>query len=177
MTQINVAPIQTSDIAASAVTTAKLNDLAVTAAKIAAATITDAKLVVATITGASMATPNQEIIFPFFVSGGQSTGTIKQGFVVPVACTIVGVRGYLDTAATGATVFLVDLMQNGTTLFTTTGNRPTWTAALKPSTTTLPDIVALAAGDFLRLDIIAVGNTIAGSNLAVTVICKLGLVA
>jgi hypothetical protein len=120
--------------------------------------------------------PNNNEVFTYFVGGAQTTGTEKQGFLMSQAGTIVDVRAYLTTAPTGQS-FIVDLMKNGVTMFTTSGNRPTIAASGNASTTTLPDIVSVAVGDRLRIDNIQVGSGVAGSNLYVTVTLKVANVA
>jgi hypothetical protein len=115
--------------------------------------------------------PSSLEVYQFFQGGGQSVGTEKQGILVPVAGTITDVRAYLSTAPTGSS-FVVDVMKNGVTLFTTSANRPTIAAAANASSTTLPNVTAVAVGDQLRVDVIQVGATIAGSNLYVTVTVK-----
>jgi hypothetical protein len=111
-----------------------------------------------------------------FLAGNQSTGTKKAQYLVPYAGTIVDVRAYADTAPATQSIVL-DLMQNGTTMFSTTGNRPTIAASGHASTTTLPDVVAVAAGDRLRLDVIQVGTGTVGADLTFTVSIKRAHVA
>ncbi len=112
--------------------------------------------------------PGNGEAYPMFLAGAQTTGTEKLGFIAAVAGTITDVRAYLTTAPTGAT-FIVDVMKNGVTLFTTSANRPTIAISGAASSTTLPDIVSVAVGDRIRVDIIQIGSTIAGSNLYVGV--------
>jgi hypothetical protein len=84
-------------------------------------------------------------------------------------CVIVSVVARVKTAPTGASV-LVDLNKNGTTVFTTQANRPTIAAAANVSSVvTSMDVTALAAGDYLSVDIDQIGSTIAGSDLVVAV--------
>jgi hypothetical protein len=83
--------------------------------------------------------------------------------------TVQHVRLYAGTAPTGAAI-LVDLNKNGTTMFSTQGNRPTIADGANAETaTTAPDVTAVAAGDRLSVDIDQVGSSIAGANLAVVV--------
>ena len=106
-----------------------------------------------------------------FVSGVQTTGTKKSAAIVSFAGTIVDVRTYLDTAPTGAT-FISDVNINGTTAFTTQGSRPTIAISGNASTTTLPDVVAVAAGDRITIDIDQIGSGTAGSDLYVAITIK-----
>jgi hypothetical protein len=85
-------------------------------------------------------------------------------------CTIVGVRLMAGTAPTGASIIL-DVNKNGTTIYTTQGNKPVIAASANsggPGTT--PDVTALAAGDYITVDIDQVGSSVPGSDLVVTVI-------
>jgi hypothetical protein len=108
--------------------------------------------------------------FPYS-SGAQTTGTKKGQLIVPVAGTIVGYAVNLETPPTGAT-FIVDLNKGGTTLFTTQANRPIIPIAASPASTTLPDVVAVAAGDLLSYDIDQIGSGTAGSGLNVAIAIK-----
>jgi hypothetical protein len=120
--------------------------------------------------------PNNGECFAQLITGAQTTGTEKLGFLMPVAGTVVDVRAYLSTAPTGSS-FIVDLMKNGTTMFTTSANRPTIAAGTNASSTTLPDVVSVAPGDRLRMDVIQVGSGTAGSNLYFAVTVKVANLA
>lgn len=86
--------------------------------------------------------------------------------------TILKVRiQVLNAGPTGAAI-LVDLNKNGTTLYSTQGNRPTIAAAAGAGATnlaTLPNTLTMAVGDYLSVDIDQVGSTIAGTGLVITV--------
>lgn len=77
------------------------------------------------------------------------------------------------SAAPGTGAIIVDLMLNGTTIYTTTANRPTVDIAAVASSAAnrvlRPDVTEFVAGDVLSLDIIQVGTTPAGSDLEVSV--------
>lgn len=84
--------------------------------------------------------------------------------------TIVGTRLMVGTAPTGSNLIL-DVNKNGTTIYTTQGNRPVILAgANSGGPGTAPDITSLAAGDYLTVDIDQVGSGTAGSDLTVAVI-------
>lgn len=89
-------------------------------------------------------------------------------FVVPFACTIQNVRAAVGTAPTGASV-IVDVNKNGSTIFTTQGNRPTIPASANVSGKSVPDVLSLVDGDYLTVDIDQIGATIAGSDLTVLI--------
>lgn len=116
-----------------------------------------------------------EETFHMKIVGGVTTGVKKDFTIVGVAGTIVDVRAYLDTPPVGSS-FIIDVNKNGTTLFTTQANRPTILAAANASSTTLPDVVAIAAGDRLSLDVDQVGSGTAGSDLYLAVTIKRALV-
>ena len=88
---------------------------------------------------------------------------------IDIDCEIVSVIARCSTAPTGAAV-IVDLNRNGTTVFTTQSNRPSISAGSNSSiVVTSMDVVTLAPGDYLSVDIDQIGSTIAGSNLVVAV--------
>jgi hypothetical protein len=120
--------------------------------------------------------PNSNQTFTVFIAGAQTTGALKWQGILPFAGTITDVRAYLNTAPTGAT-FIVDLLKNAVSLYTTTANRPTVAISGNASTTLLPDTVAVAVGDRLSVSILQIGATIAGSDLTVAVTVKQATVA
>lgn len=92
----------------------------------------------------------------------------KSRFPFPVAATIVGVTAMVNSAPTGASV-LIDVHKNGTTIFTTQGNRPTIAIGGFASGEAIPDVTAVAAGDYLTVDVDQVGSTVPGADLTVAV--------
>lgn len=88
------------------------------------------------------------------------------GYIVaPVACTITGAQGYINTVATGAAV-QVDIEKNGVSIYTVL---PQFAASANALTAgTLNGTVTLAAGDRLGFRIKQVGSTIAGQRLGYT---------
>lgn len=115
--------------------------------------------------------PNNYGDVSHFNAGNISTGTTKLERVMGRAGTIVDVRAYAETAPV-TTSIIIDVMKNGVTLFTTSGNRPTIAAAGNASTTTLPDILTFAKGDRLRFDVIQVGTGTTGADVAMAVTFK-----
>lgn len=108
-----------------------------------------------------------ELMATFSRSGAltQSAGVGRHRF--PYAATILGVTAAVNTAPTGASLIL-DVNKNGTTIFTTQGNRPTIAASGNATTSEpAPDVTAIAAGDYLTVDVDQVGSTVAGSDLTV----------
>lgn len=85
--------------------------------------------------------------------------------------TVIGAWAAANTAPTGATVFTVDVNKNGTTIFTTQGNRPTVVASTNGGVmSATPDVTSVADGDYLTVDVDAVGNTVAGADVTVGVV-------
>lgn len=87
---------------------------------------------------------------------------------VPFASTVVSVTARLALAPTGSSA-IADVNKNGSTIFTTAANRPTFAIGSKASTTAMPDIVAFAAGDYVTVDIDQIGSTIPGNTMVLTV--------
>lgn len=120
----------------------------------------------------SLAVPLQaDETIHFFVAGTQTAAAKKAGMIVGKAGTITDVRAYVDTAPTGATL-IVDVNKNGTTIFTTQANRPIVAISGNASSTTLPDVTAVAAGDRLTIDVDQIGSSVAGADLYVSVTIK-----
>jgi hypothetical protein len=86
--------------------------------------------------------------------------------------TISSVRASVGTAPTGAAV-LVDVHKNGSTIFTTQGDRAT-IAVSSFTDTAIPNVTSWAVGDYLTVDVDQIGSTIAGSNLTFTVVFTQG---
>lgn len=104
-------------------------------------------------------------------AGALTVGAGKDRWAPAFPCQVVGAVAAVGTAPTGAAL-IFDLKKNGTTIYTTTANRPT--VAAGNSTTgsgvpALPDVVDLALGDVLTLDVIQIGSTVAGSDARVVV--------
>lgn len=85
--------------------------------------------------------------------------------------TIRAIRATVNTAPTGQ-VIRVDVNKNGTTLFTTQGNRPSIAISGNTSKVTNMDVTTLADGDYLTYDIDQVGSSVAGADLLVQVLCS-----
>jgi hypothetical protein len=82
--------------------------------------------------------------------------------------TISSIRATVETAPSGGSV-VVDVNKNGTTLFTTQGNRPTISTGNTTSgKVTAIDVTSVADGDYLTVDIDTINSPAA--NLTVTVV-------
>jgi hypothetical protein len=85
---------------------------------------------------------------------------------IPFAAVIESVAATVGTAPTGASL-IVDVNKNGTTIFTTQANRPTVAISGNASSDAVPDVTAVAAGDYITVDVDQIGSTVAGSDLCV----------
>ena len=103
---------------------------------------------------------------PYSRPGALYVSTGVQRFRFPFAATILGVSAAVNTAPTGAAI-IMDVNKNGTTIFTTQGNRPQIAASAYATAAevTNMDVVSFAAGDYCTLDLDQVGSTVAGSEL------------
>lgn len=105
----------------------------------------------------------------FGIEGALTTQTGTGRFRFPFDATILGVTAAVGTAPTGASL-IMDVNKNGTTIFSTQGNRPTIAVSTNAtSTEPTPNTTAIAAGDYLTTDIDQIGSTVAGSDLTVFV--------
>ena len=110
--------------------------------------------------------------YSIYIDGTLSVASDVIGFVIgePVDIDHVRLRTFGDVP-TGANL-IVDIHKNGTTMFTTQGNRPTIIASESSETSPAPDVTSLEEGDYVTIDIDQVGSGDAGSNLGVTLVCE-----
>jgi len=86
--------------------------------------------------------------------------------------TFTSVRASVGTAPTGASI-IVDVHKDGTTIYTTQGNRPAIAVSTNTvDATTAPDVTTIAENSYLTIDIDQIGSTIAGADLVVQVWMK-----
>ena len=102
------------------------------------------------------------------VGGTLATGTGVDPRRINEEIFIIDAAIVVDTAPTDASL-IVDVHLNGTTIFTTQGNRPTILTTATDSGLAVPDVTAAAGGDVLTVDIDQIGSTVAGADLAVVV--------
>lgn len=103
------------------------------------------------------------------LSGLTGTGKFSWTNPYPTPVYIRSVYTEVDTAPTGATI-LVDVNIGGTTVFTTQSNRPTIAiSGTNSGFVTNMDVIAVAAGAKIRVDLDQVGSSTAGSNLTILV--------
>lgn len=97
--------------------------------------------------------------------------------VVPCALTITKVMMSVSSAPVGASIIVdVHKVEKGsstsTTIFTTQANRPAILAGAFDCESAAPDINSVAPGDTLEIYVDQVGSTVAGEQLACTIICE-----
>lgn len=89
-----------------------------------------------------------------------------------VDAEIITVSAMVDTAPTGASL-IVDLIDsNGTTMFTTQGNRPTILATEFDSGLEYPDVTAVEADSYVKVQVDQVGSTEPGQDLTVLILWR-----
>ena len=104
-------------------------------------------------------------VLPMFSRSGQVEPLVGANrFYVEFPMTVTKVRASLGTAPQGSPV-VVDVNKNGLSIL---GGIPV-TVAAGQFTHTVTTSVAVAAGDYLTVDIDAVGSTTPGSDLTVTI--------
>lgn len=83
--------------------------------------------------------------------------------------TVSKVRAALGSAPTGSSA-IFDVLKNGSTIFTTTANRPTIATGSNTGVSGIPDVSTVANGDYLTVNISQIGSTSPGGDLTLTVI-------
>jgi hypothetical protein len=104
----------------------------------------------------------------FTVPGTLSVGTGRAKFYIPGPITLGNVRASVGTAPTGADI-TIDVNKNGTTVFTTQTNRPKIFAGQTLVSTSTPNITEFTTGDYITVDIDAIGSLNPGSDLTVQI--------
>lgn len=77
----------------------------------------------------------------------------------------------VNTVPTGATI-LVDVHENGTTIFTVQGNRPSIGIGSNTGFSVVVDDSSWASGNYLQVDVDQIGSVAAGADLTVTIIAS-----
>lgn len=99
------------------------------------------------------------------------TGALRLYNLTGKALTISKVHIAVDTAPTGAAI-LVDVNENGVTIFTNQANRPTIAIAAFTGDTTTIDDASWADGNHIQADVDQVGSTVVGSDLTITIVAS-----
>ena len=109
------------------------------------------------------------LIITFWVPGRLSVGICKSWvYFAPFDFTLDRVKCFARTPSNSEPI-IVDVNANGTTIFTTQGNRPRIPAGQNIGPVTTPDITAISEGDILSLDVDQIGIVESGRNLTVEV--------
>lgn len=109
--------------------------------------------------------------YPYSVTGTlqAATGTHRLYNDSGSAWTIQSIRASVGGAPVGASV-IVDVLKNGTTVFTTQSNRPAIASGSNTSgKVTSMDITNVNDGDYITINVSQVGSTSAGTDLTVQV--------
>lgn len=119
---------------------------------------------------------NKGDVVVFFFDGNLVLGQGVAGYPFPYAATLLGVTARINTPSVGASVICdVDKITGGgagagTTIFTSTGNRPTITAAAYRTTSApTPNVTAMAEGDVIKPRISQIGSSTAGADLTLVI--------
>lgn len=116
--------------------------------------------------------PNLGHVFAMSVAGSVAVGAGTHRIYndTGVGLTIRSVRASVGTAPVGAAI-RVDVNVNGTSIFTTQGNRPSIAAGSNTSgRVENMDVTSLPDGGYLTVDVDAIGSTTAGSDLTVQIL-------
>ncbi len=177
-------------IANNAVTTAKINTDAVTATEIAANAVGSIEIAATAVTDAKLNTTGTmpawdgsaltDLPYDIAFTAGFDKDMIKENVAVGTygelvmarAGTFVGEAGYADTAPTGSLV-AIQVLKNGSTIYTTTNpHTPSFAAGSTSLTTGTLSTTTFVSGDRITFKITAIGSTVAGQGVRFTLKCK-----
>jgi hypothetical protein len=108
-----------------------------------------------------------EVDFIHFPDAEVGASPIRKYFASAVE--IIDVFIVADDAPTGAAL-IADVHKDGSTIFTTTSNRPTVADGSNEGSTTVPDVTYVAAGSYLKVHFDQIGSTTPGG--AVTILLR-----
>ncbi|MCP4346119.1 MAG: hypothetical protein GY795_11415 [Desulfobacterales bacterium] len=113
---------------------------------------------------------SNDLLVPIFDAEHQGVLTAVAGtnpIRLPFAVDVINVTLAVDTAPTDADI-LVDVNEDGTTIYTTQASRPTIAATeTSGEQVAAPDEPRIAADAVISVDVDQVGSTVAGADLAV----------
>lgn len=115
---------------------------------------------------AAIATPYIPVTFS--ASGTVTTVSGGLGYPAPIACTIAFVKAYVATPSTSGSV-VVDVLVNGSSIFTSTPHRPTITSGTNEDDGQI-DITTIAANDVLQVSVTSAGTGAANLTVAISLI-------
>ena len=99
------------------------------------------------------------------------TTTTKWYNVTGRTLTIIGVHANVLTAPTGAAI-RVDVHKNGTTIFTDQTKRVNIAVSTTADASDAPDVTTIADGEYLTVNIDAIGTTITGADITVIIVLE-----
>ena len=99
----------------------------------------------------------------FVLDGVSLVGVNQISAILPADKTIADVFIKVDIPPEGAN-FIVDIFQNGSTIFTSPSKRPEIVALADSDTSDTPDEIVGLKNDVYSVHIIQVGSTLAGGN-------------
>jgi hypothetical protein len=103
----------------------------------------------------------------FTVPGTLSVGTGRAKFYIPGPITLGNVRASVGTAPTGSSI-IIDVNKNGSSVFTT-NSKPQIFAGQTLVSTSTPNITEFTTGDYITVDVDAVGSLNPGMDLTVQI--------
>jgi hypothetical protein len=107
---------------------------------------------------------------PFSKQGPLALTTGVSRFYADDYYYLSGARASVNTAPTGGPV-VIDVLKNGSTIFTTPANRPSITAGTTTAVSAAPpDLLFVVPGDYLTVNVAQVGTTFPGADLTVNVL-------
>lgn len=112
------------------------------------------------------------VTFLLAQGGVATTGVSKTAAVViPTGCMLVKAFIYAKTAPTGAD-FIVDVNKNGTTIWSTQGNRLKLVAGATTGNQITFNTSTFVEGDVLTIDIDQIGSGVSGQDVTVILLMR-----
>ncbi len=121
------------------------------------------------VTGTIAGTSTAPVVAAFSATGALSPTAYDYRWYNDTGRTLTfgTIRASVGTAP-ATTPVVVDVLKNGTTIFTTTAHRPSITAGTNTAVNSAaPDVTSIAAGQYLTVSVISTGTGTAGSDLTV----------
>jgi len=115
--------------------------------------------------------PAETVMFAFTGTAVVTTGVLRWYNRTGRTLTVVGCWAAANTQPTGADL-VCDVNKNGTTIFTTQGNRPKVVVSTNGGVLATPDVTSVTDGDYITVDLDIIGSTIAGANVTVGVVYR-----
>lgn len=117
--------------------------------------------------------PIGERYFTLTVAGALTVdpGPLRLYNLTGRALTISRVHIAVDTVPTGAAI-IVDVNENGTTIFTVQANRPQIAISANTGETTTIDDPSWASGNYLQIDVDQIGSGDPGENLTIMIVAS-----